>query len=140
MSGICKMRYTRQQILEKLEFWKKELEKLDESRSPLIDALVDEFGDELIRMKEDDDKKIKHDPHGEVFKKFMIHANDLYGLSAELVVDLGHVADEFARSMLAAREKINEDGTNNDDGRIVVSDENLLVIDHGNGLRTVNMY
>ena len=258
------MRYTRQQILEKLEFWKRELEKLDESRSPLIDALVDEFGedsvfgfngkhlipvtldliekcyaainkwmfssklkqlpifieeeseysrtskdhlasysythrrtspkytlltkkvvdengkvhypprlkipwfvlkskmplmfvasiiahemihqydveigDELVRMKEDDDKEIKHDPHGEVFKKFMKDANDLYGLSVELAVDLSHVADEFARSILAAREKIDEDGTNNDDGRIVVNDENLLIVDHGNGLRTVNMY
>lgn len=70
----------------------------------------------------------------------MKDANDLYGLSVELAVDLGHVADEFARSILAAREKIDEDGTNNDDGRIVVNDENLLIIDHGNGLRTVNMY
>lgn len=61
MSEIS-MRYTRQQILEKLEFWRRELEKLD------------------------------------------------------------------------------EDKTNNGDERIVVNDENFLIIDHGNGLRTVNMY
>lgn len=35
--------YSRQQILEKLEFWKRELVKIDESNNKLIDALISCF-------------------------------------------------------------------------------------------------
>lgn len=42
-------RYSRQHILEKLEFWKKELAKLDESTyNRVIDALVVEFGRDVV--------------------------------------------------------------------------------------------
>ena len=45
-------RYSRQQILEKLEFWKKELAKIDESKSHLIDALINKFGEKVVRSEE----------------------------------------------------------------------------------------
>lgn len=41
--------YSRQQILEKLEFWKKELAKLDESiYNNIIVALIIEFGKDIV--------------------------------------------------------------------------------------------
>ena len=47
-------RFSRHQVLEKLEFWKRELAKIDESKSLLIDALISKFGENVVRSEERD--------------------------------------------------------------------------------------
>lgn len=100
-----------------------------------------ELGDELKRKKKDDDHKKKHDPHGEVFKRFMNDANDLYGMNIEIVVD-GHDLDqEFFNAIISARNKIDEkEAESIFGGKVVTNDENQLVVDYGNGFMMTNMY
>ena len=44
-------RFSRNQILDKIKFWKRELAKIDESKSLLIDALIGKFGVNVVRSE-----------------------------------------------------------------------------------------
>lgn len=41
-------KYTRQQIIESIKYWKNVLKTLDESKSPLLDAFAEKFGKNVV--------------------------------------------------------------------------------------------
>ena len=44
-----KTQYTRHQIIESIKHWKNVLKELDESKSPLLDAFAEKFGEDEIK-------------------------------------------------------------------------------------------
>lgn len=43
--------YTKKQIVEAIKHWQNVLKRMDESKSPLLDALIDKFGKQIVESK-----------------------------------------------------------------------------------------
>ena len=43
-----KRHYTKQQIVEAIKRWKSVLKRIDESKSPLLDAFIEKFGEDTV--------------------------------------------------------------------------------------------
>ena len=46
-----KKQYTRKQIVEAIKYWQNILIQMNESKSKIIDALIEEFGEEIISKR-----------------------------------------------------------------------------------------
>ena len=43
-----KYHYTKQQIVEAIKYWESVLKRIDESKSPLLDAFIEKFGEDVV--------------------------------------------------------------------------------------------
>ena len=43
-----KYHYTKQQIVEAIKYWESVLKRIDESKSPLLDAFIEKFGEDTV--------------------------------------------------------------------------------------------
>ena len=98
-----------------------------------------ELGNELQKMQEDEEAGKPHDPHGEVFQKFMNDANQEFGMNIKISVD--NMGSEFMQSVMAAKKKLEEDeGFIKSDDKVLTDSEFLTTIDKGNGFIQAKLY
>ena len=109
----------------------------------MIHQFTLEHGAELQEMLSDIMAKREHDPHGEVFKKFMEAANKEYGMKIQIALEQS-LNSEFGKAVLAARKKLAETERakcrSDVSGDIVIDSKNLTLTDHGNGFFTAALY